>query len=156
MGPHMAPMIETIRLSTEIPRPRHEVWRAFADTESRQLWGVPKGEALVYDRDDLRTGGRAEYRCGTPEELQFRVEVSYVAVEESSFVVNTETVWHGDDLLATGLITWTFSDVSGGTRLSIDDQLVSFVGTDMIEGSRNGHRIVLDQLTVSLAEGSLG
>lgn len=147
----MNPMTETIRLSTEIARPRGDVWAAFADTETRQRWSVPEGEALVYDRDDFRTGGRAEYRCGSPEALEFSAAIDYVRVEEETFAVHTDTVWRGGELLATGLITWSFTDVPAGTLVTIVNQVVSFVGADMVEGSRNGHRIALEQLGVFLA-----
>ncbi|SDR72386.1 Uncharacterized conserved protein YndB, AHSA1/START domain [Brevibacterium sandarakinum] len=147
----MKPLTETLHLDTEIPRPRGDVWAAFADTRSRQQWSVPAGEALVYDHDDFRSGGSAEYRCGTPGQLQSSAIVTYIAVEEQSFAVQTESVWRGDDLLASGLISWFFDDVPAGTSVSIVDQVVSFVGQDMIEGSRNGHRIALEQLGTFLA-----
>ena len=147
----MHPMTETLYLNTQIAHPVSEVWAAFAATEARQEWSVPKGEALVYDYDDFRTGGSARYRCGTPGELQFGAAIDYVQVAEQAHVVHTDTVWHGEDLLATGLITWTFAGVREGTAVSIVNQVVSFVGIDMIEGSRNGHRIALEQLGVFLA-----
>lgn len=142
----MHPLTETLHLNTQIARPVSEVWAAFATTDSRQQWSVPDGDDLVYDVDDFRTGGSARYRCGAPGELQFSAAIDYVRVEEFSYVVHTDTVWHGGDLLGTALITWTFSDVPAGTCVSIVDQVVSFVGADMIEGSRNGHRIALEQL----------
>lgn len=142
----MNPMTETIRLSAEVARPRGDVWAAFADTETRQQWSVPDGEGLIYDYDDFRTGGRAEYRCGSPEVLEFSAAIDYVRVEEETFAVHTDTVWRGGELLATGLITWSFTHVPAGTLVTIINQVVSFVGADMVEGSRNGHRIALEQL----------
>lgn len=145
------PTTETIQLSTEIPRPRGDVWAAFADTVTRQRWGAPAGEELLYDRDDLRTGGSAEYRCGSPESLEFSAAIDYIRVAEEALVVHTETVWRGDALLATGMITWTFSGVPAGTLVTIVNHVVSFVGADMIEGNRNGHRIALEQLRALLS-----
>lgn len=142
----MNPTTDTIRLSTEITRPRGGVWAAFADTEARQQWSAPAGERLIYDRDDFRTGGSAEYRCGSPEALEFSAAIDYIHVEEEEFAVHTDTVWHGNELLATGMITWSFADVPAGTSVTIVNQVVSFVGGDMIDGSRNGHRIALEQL----------
>lgn len=147
----MHPLTETLHLSTQIPRPAREVWAAFADTKTRERWSVPEGEALVYTFDEFWTGGSAHYRCGAPGELEFFASVTYVAVEAESFVVNTETVWHGDDLLATGLITWSLADVPAGTSVSISNQVVSFVGAEMIDGNRNGHRIALEQLRAFLS-----
>lgn len=51
---------------------------------------------------------------------------------------------------ATALITWAFTEVPDGAYVSVSDQLVSFVGAEMIDGSRNGHRIALEQLGVFL------
>ncbi|HCG55875.1 MULTISPECIES: SRPBCC domain-containing protein [Brevibacterium] len=146
----MHPLTETLHLTTHIACPVGEVWSAFADTDVRQQWSVPAGEGLNYDYDDFRTGGSARYRCGTPGELQFSAAIDYVRVEEQSYAVHTDTVWRDEDLLATALITWTFSAVPEGTRVSIVDQVVSFVGTGMIDGHRNGHRIALEQLGVFL------
>lgn len=148
---HVQPLTETIRLSTEIARSRGDVWAAFAATAARAKWGVPAGDALIYDHDDFRTAGRAEYRCGSPGQLEFSAVIDYVRIDEKSFAVHTDTVWHGVELLATGLITWSFTDVPAGTLVTIINQVVSFVGTDMIEGNRNGHRIALEQLGVFLA-----
>lgn len=142
----MYPTTDTIRLSTEIARPRGDVWEAFAGTEARQQWSAPAGERVVYDRDDFRTGGRAEYRCGSPEALEYSAAIDYIHVEVEDFAVHTDTVWRGDDLLVTGMVTWSFTDVPAGTLVTIVNQVVSFVGTDMIDGSRNGHRIALEQL----------
>lgn len=154
---HMQPLTETIRLSTEIARPRGDVWAAFADTAARTKWGVPAGDALIYDHDDFRTAGRAEYRCGSPGELEFSAVIDYIRIEEKSFAVHTDTVWRGDEPLATGLITWSFTDVPAGTLVTIVNQVVSFVGTGMIEGHRNGHRIALEQLDAFLARpGQIG
>lgn len=147
----MHPLTETLHLTTQIARPVGDVWAAFADTETRERWSAPAGEALVYDFDEFRTGGRARYRCGIPGELQFCATIDYVAIEEAAFAVHTDTVWHGNDLLATGLITWAFSDAPEGTAVSITAQVVSFVGADMIDGSRNGHRIALEQLRAFLS-----
>lgn len=147
----MDPLTETLHLSTHIARPAGAVWAAFANTEAREQWGAPVGEALVYDFDEFRTGGSARYRCGTPGELQFCATVDYVAIEEARFAVHTDTVWHGENLLATGLVTWAFSEAPEGTTVSITAQVVSFVGTDMIEGNRNGHRIALEQLRAFLS-----
>lgn len=106
---------------------------------------------MIYDLDDFRSGGRAIYRCGTPEELQFHAEVAYLLVESPNLIVHTETVRTGNQLLATGLVSWEFHEEAEGTRLVVTNQVTSYVGQDMIEGNRNGHTIALDQLVLMLA-----
>lgn len=149
-GGTAGPLTETLRLSADISHPLAEVWQAFADTEARVQWGVPAGEEMVYDHDDLRTGGSSQSRCGAPGRLEFRAAGDYIRVEPECFVVHTDTVWSGDVVLATALVTWRFEAAGETTRVEITDQVVSFVGEDMIEGHRNGHTIVLGQLQTFL------
>src|SRR5699024_6600622 len=110
------------------------------------------------ERDDLRPGGLATYRCGLPGELAFRVETEYLVVEPERLVVHTETVHSDGRPLATGVLTWQFEERSDGdgtadtmSTLALTNQITSFVGGDMIEGSRNGHGIALAQLAALLA-----
>src|SRR5699024_5869951 len=108
------------------------------------------GEEMVFERDDLRTGGLATYRCGPPGRLSFRVETEYLVVEPEHLVVHTETVHEGDHPLATGLLAWEFRQQSGGSAVAITHQIASFTGQGMIDGSRNGHGIALAQLAALL------
>lgn len=140
------PLHETITVSLELSQPPTVVWKAFEDTAARAQWSVPEGEGMVYDKDDFRTGGSARYRCGTPGQLPFSAAVDYIQLSPGDFVVHTDTVWHDETLLSTAILTWTFTPIPSGTKVSIVDQVVSFVGADMIEGHRNGHTQALDQL----------
>ncbi len=141
---------DTLRLEKRFAYPLDAVWRAYADPASRAEWGVPEGEEQVYSRDELRSGGVAIYRCGTPGELQFRGEVSYVDVVPQARIVHTDSVWAGDQLLATALLSWEFRDEEGSTTLTVTDQVTSFVGQEMIDGHRNGHTKALNQLAAFL------
>lgn len=139
------PLSATITETIDLPHPVAEVWRAYTDTSGQQEWGVPDGEELVFDLDDLRSGGTAVYRCGTPGELEFTADIDYLCVEHERFIVQSDTVRNGASLLSASLLTTAFEAANEGTRLTITDQVVSFVGPDMLEGHRNGHAIVLRQ-----------
>jgi len=52
--------------------------------------------------------------------------------------------------LATSLVTWEFDLASQGTRVVVTNQAMTFVGQDMLTGTRNGHRIALQQLAAFL------
>lgn len=145
---------DTIRLEKQLAYPLDAVWRAYADTASRAEWSVPEGEEQECSSDELRSGGVASYRCGTPGELQFRGEVSYVDVVPQARIVHTDSVWAGGQLLATALVSWEFHGEEGSTTLTVTDQVTSFVGQEMIDGHRNGHTKALNQLAAFLETSS--
>src|SRR5699024_3716799 len=120
---------------------------AFADTTQRARCGVPAGEELLYDRDDFRAGGRAAYRCGPPGDLRFQVSTDYLVIEEHALVIHTEFVRSGGSLLSAVVVTWQFSTAPHGSAVAITHHVTSRVGQGMIDGTRNGHTIALNQLT---------
>ena len=111
---------------------------------------MPAGEALLYESDNLASGGSAVYRCGTPGVLQFHADVDYVLVDPQQFVVYAETLRTDDQLLATSLVTWDFAQTPEGARVVVTNQVTSYIGQDMIDGTLNGHRIALQQLAARL------
>lgn len=104
--PPSVPLTTTISLDADLNHPVSRVWNAFAETTKRISWGVPAGEAMVYDHDDFRTGGSFRARCGTPDELEFASFGQYCAVEPERYFTSTETVSHGETILSASLITW--------------------------------------------------
>lgn len=141
---------DTIHLSRRLDADLVDVWAAYADTAHRSRWSVPEGEEMVFDADDLRSGGSARYRCGTPGELQFAGSIDYLHIAPEAEVVHTEIMRTGSELLSAGLLTWTFRAANPGTELTVTVQVTSFVGEGMLDGARNGHRIALDQLAALL------
>lgn len=137
---------QTIHIERRIDSPISTVWRAYSDTGARSEWGMPAGEAMVYEHDDLRSGGQARHRCGDPDELQFLVETEYCFVTPSELVIQTESTWLGEQLLSVALLTWAFDGSHRETVVTVTAQVTSLVGQDMLDGTRNGHNIALDQL----------
>lgn len=107
---------------------------------------MPSGEQMVIDHDDLRPGGTGSYRCGPPGSLDVSGDVAYLVVAPGELLVHTDTIRSGDAVLAAALLTWTFAEEDGLTRVEIVDQVTSFVGPGIIDGHRNGHRLALEQL----------
>lgn len=142
---------ETLRMSRFIEASVPEVWQANADTSVRSQWAVPAGEGLVYQFDDFRTGGRATYLCGPADNPQFYANVEYLLVKRLNVVVYVETLRSQEQLLSTGILTWRFDEAPNGMNVMVTNQLTSFVGHDMFDGNRNGHRIALEQLATLLA-----
>ena len=137
---------ETLEFTASIPGPVAVVWQAFADPGARTEWGVPAGEAQIYDRDDFRVGGRDHYRCGPPETLDFRGTTDYLVIDPQRLVVHADVVASNNTVLAASLLTWRFQAAEGATLIHLTDQVTSLVGDDMIDGHRNGHTIALQQL----------
>lgn len=143
---------DTVRLEQLIAAPLATVWQAYADTAMRCRWAVPAGQQMVFDADDFRTGGRARYRCGTPGKLELSAEMHYHVVEPEEAVVYTETVRIGEQILATGLVSWELTLEDEGVCLTVTDQVTSFVGSDTFEDHRAGHTLALQQLATLLED----
>lgn len=137
---------ETLTFTQSINAPLAAVWEAYADPTQRVLWGVPAGEAQEYDESDFCIGGRDKYRCGPPQSLEFSGTVDYVQIVPQSLIVHTDTVKARDQVLAVALLTWKFDINEDSTLIRLTDQVTSFVGTDMVDGHRNGHNKALEQL----------
>lgn len=127
------------------------VFAALADQHSRPQWAVPLGDGLRIDELDLRTGGIDRFECGPPDSLGFHVTVEHLVVEPSTLIVDREQVTGSDGaLLATSLVTWELTPDPAGVRIRETVQMVSMVGPGMIEGTRGGTAVVLDQLVAHL------
>ncbi len=137
---------DTLTFSQSIDAPRSVVWAAIADSAQRTVWGVPAGEAQVYDESNFRVGGRDVYRCGPSETLEFDGVVEYLEIVPESIIVHTDVVAIDGRVLAVALMTWEFETQNRATRVQLTDQVTSFVGADMIDGHRNGHTTALEQL----------
>ena len=143
---------DTLTFSRLIDAPLSVVWAAFADSTQRSTWGVPEGEAQIYDESNFDVGGRDVYRCGPPETLEFSGVAEYLQIVPESLIVHTDVVAIEDQVLAGALLTWQFEERDGATQVQLTDQVTSFVGADMIDGHRNGHTKALEQLG-ALVEG---
>lgn len=137
---------DTLTFTQSLRAPLSAVWAAYADSTQRAIWGVPAGEAQIYDEADFNIGGRDTYRCGPPETLEFRGTVDYLQIVPESLIVHTDSVTVGDQLLAVALLTWQFGTQDDTTLIQLTDQVTSFVGPDMIAGHRNGHTKAFEQL----------
>lgn len=151
-----APLLSTITLDRRVSAPLAAVWDAYADPSKRSRWSVPAGEVMVYDEADFREAGRDRYRCGPPEKLDFHGVVEYSRIIPRTLIVYTETVRSEPHVLATGVLAWEFEAHGDETQIKITDQLISFIGQSMIDGSRNGHTKALDQLDEFLKGASNG
>ncbi len=107
---------------------------------------MPDGEEIVYDAANLTIGGRDDYRCGPPGQLDNMGAHTYHLIEPHERLLYSDTVHRAGQLMAVALIWWELEPLGEGTRVTVVDQVTSLVGQGMVDGHRNGHEKTLDQL----------
>ena len=88
---------------------------------------------------------------GSADDLNWTMKVIYHCVTQDRQVTFTEELWDGDSVLTVALITFDIGKHGEvGTRLTLTDQITSFVGEGGVAGHRDGYTNVLDNLAASL------
>lgn len=142
---------DTIRLERRYPA---RVFAAYEDVTLRTRWGVPSDdEVLQYIESNFRIGGCDAYHCGPKGDPKYAATVWYADIVRDRRIVYSESVRIGEQLLSVALVTWLLEPDGDGTRLLLTDQIASFVGREMIEGSDRGTAAALDNVGALLSEG---
>jgi uncharacterized protein YndB with AHSA1/START domain len=143
---------ETLAFERSFDAPPARLFEAYADPRQREAWSAPNPETvIVIDETDLRTGGRETARCGSTDNLNWTMRVTYHRVEDGRLITFTEELWDGAKLLTVALITFEFRTRSdAGTLLTLTDQVTSFVGEGGVAGHREGYTKALENLAASL------
>lgn len=146
---------ETVVFERSFNAPPERLFRAYADPKERVAWSMPSpDDVMVIDSSEVRTGGTEVARCGTKDNLGWRMNVAYHLVTENRQITFTEELWDGDTLLTVALITFEFAGrAGGGTALKLTDQVTSFVGADAVSGHRHGYTQALVNLEKALEDG---
>lgn len=106
----------------------------------------------MYDAADFREGESDVFRCGPPNDLRFRGETTYHVIIPNRCVISIETLITEGKRLAVVLNTLDFDATGEGTSLKITVQMVSFVGSGMVEGYESGNKSALEGLARHLIE----
>ncbi len=143
---------DSITIERTINASAQQVFNAWADPIARSKWGPPSDdEAIEFLETDFRVGGKDVHLCGQKGDLHFRVDTIYYDIQEPSCLLFTERVSRGDHLLCVSLITAQFSESGAATKIDLTVQVASFVGENMIVGTRGGWKSALDNLGKYLA-----
>ncbi len=138
---------ETLVLERHLDAPVTQVFEAYADVKRRARCSVPSdAAAVVYSEHDFRPSGTDRFKCGSKPDLQFSGLVRYVEIVKPWRIVYTEVISSEQHQLACPLVSWELSSVDAGSLLRVTDHVVSFVGDEMIRGSRMGMNAALDKL----------
>ena len=138
---------ETIATSRTIKASLEQVFKAWADSDARTVWGPPSDdEAIEFVENDFRVGGKDVHICGQKDDLCFRVETIYHDIQNPRRLLFSERVSTGENTLCASLITVDFAEAKKGTTLNLTIQVASLVGKEMIAGTRGGWNAALDNL----------
>lgn len=146
---------DTLRFERSFTRPPDIVFAAYADVDQRVVWSAPSDdEIVIFESHDFTVGGVDTFICGLKESPSFAGTTRYEHIVDDDVIVFAERLVTTDgDLLAMSLVTWAVADNgSGGTVLTITDQVTSASGDGPIEGSRHGYTAMLDQLDAFLTQ----
>ena len=145
--PHHA----TITMERFFPAPIERVFSEFADPVARSRCSALSNDVLVYDEADFRQGGRDVFRCGPPNDLKFRGETTYHLIIPNKCVVSSETMDTDGRRLAVSLSTLDLEPTGAGVTLRLTVQIVSLVGSGMIEAFKSGNYGALENLARHLS-----
>lgn len=144
---------ETLRFQREYAVTPDLVFETYVDVEARARWSAPSDSAVViYTQDDFRVGGADRYRCGDRRAPQYEGEVRYVDIVDGSRILYSEVITAGEKPLAASMVTWEIAPTTEGSRLTVTVQVASFVGEEMVVGTRVGMNAALDNLGAQLAK----
>jgi uncharacterized protein YndB with AHSA1/START domain len=96
--------------------PRPLVWRAYTEPELIKRWWMGKRGTVASAEVDLRPGGRWRYVGVADEGFEVAFHGEFRAVDEPGRLVTTEIFEGAPD--GVGVVTTTFEEVAGGTRMS--------------------------------------
>jgi len=112
--------------------PRELVWKAWTQPERFKRWWGPKGYTIPSCDIDLRVGGKYLYCMRSPEGKDFWATGVYRQIVPNEKLVSTDTFADEDgnvvpathygmttDMPFEMLVTVTFEDLKGGTKLTL-------------------------------------
>ena len=112
--------------------PREQVWKAWTEPEHTKRWWGPKGFTSPVSRIDLRVGGKYLNCMRSPEGRDFwstgvyreivpleRIVCTDSFADENGSVVPAMHYGMGPDFPLEMLVTVTFEELEGGTKLTL-------------------------------------
>src|SRR5229473_7502146 len=101
--------------------PRELVWKAWTEPERQAQWLGPRGFTTLSCQMDVRPGGSFRFGMRSPEGTDHWLQGVYSEVVEPERIVSTY-VWtdaHGNPTRPETLLTVTFADIDGKTKLTL-------------------------------------
>jgi uncharacterized protein YndB with AHSA1/START domain len=137
---------KTVVVKKKLSFPPNKVFNAFANVTARTQWAVPKGDAIKYLKSNFKVGGQETFKCGDPSSMSFSGVVHYEDIVKNHRIVSTESISHNNKRLSSALTTLLLDKDINGTQLVLTAQIVSYDGSDMAIGYKQGWKAVLKNL----------
>jgi uncharacterized protein YndB with AHSA1/START domain len=153
----LAPGEQVIVISRTFDAPRELVFNAFTDPEHlAQFWG-PEGFTCPSCEVDLRVGGTFRVEMRAPDGASYPCVGVYREIVRPERIVYASTADEGHPcgggLPPRAVVTMTFTDLGGKTKLTIHTRLQSAADRDaaIVGGFNEGWTDALDKLAALLA-----
>ena len=134
--------------------PAH-VFALWADPEKKRAWFAEDGAPTRDHSADFRVGGTETGRFVVedgPGAGEHQNVTHYLDIAPDEHIVMAYTMaWNGR-IHSASLVTVSFEDLNGGTRLTYDEKMTLIGRSDGAEMRRHGWRALLDRLERQLAE----
>jgi uncharacterized protein YndB with AHSA1/START domain len=152
---------EALTITRVFDAPRDLVWKAWTDPEHIVCWWGPKDFTSPSAEIDLRVGGRWLYCMTSPDGKDYWATGVFREIVPMERIVATDSFadekgnvvpashYGFEDLPLELLLTVTFEDVDGGTRLTL--QHAGFPAGEHRDGANEGWNQSLDKLAAFLA-----
>jgi uncharacterized protein YndB with AHSA1/START domain len=148
------PTDREILMVREFDAPRHLVYRAYTTPELVKRWWAGRRGNVTSVEIDLRVGGQWRYVMTANEGFEVAFHGEYHEIVPDEKLVNTE-VFEGAPEGGAALVTCTFEEIGGRTRLSMLTSVESkeirdiIIGTGMESGAQEGLDI-LEEIAIEL------
>lgn len=138
---------DTITLTRDIGCAPSRLFGLLTDRAARAAWGAPDAESVIeIDHFDMRPGGHEVARCGPKEDPHFGTRTDFHAVEDGRFVVGSESLTVGGEMLSVALVSCEVGARDTGSRLTVTLQIASLSGPEVLEDYRGGWSGALENL----------
>jgi uncharacterized protein YndB with AHSA1/START domain len=148
------PTDEEILMVREFDAPKHLVYKAYTTPELVKRWWAGKRGNVAVAEIDLRVGGKWRYVMTADGGFEVAFHGEYQQIVPNERLVNTE-VFEGAPEGGAALVTCTFEEIDGRTRLSMLTRVDSkeirdmIIGTGMETGAQEGLDI-LEEIAIEL------
>lgn len=138
---------DTITLERDIACAPSRLFGLLTDPGARAVWGAPDADSVIeIDHADIRPGGHEVARCGPKENPHFGTRTDFHAIEDGRFVVGSESLTVGGDMLSVALVSCEIGARDIGSHLTVTLQIASLAGPDVLDDYRGGWSGALENL----------
>ncbi len=159
------PAEDSLVITRVFDAPRELVWKAWTDPERTKRWFGPRGFTTPVYKMDLRVGGKYHSAMRSPDGQDFwstgvfreivepeRLVMSDSFADEKGNKVPASYYGMSPDWSGESLITVTFEEVEGKTKMTLEGSGFSGMSATDRDNARQGWSQSFDKLAEYLAE----